>query len=232
MRIIIILFLCIFHLNSSAQQDNNMLTAAIGANLSFTDASSVPGFGLDLGWQHKAENNFGLGVELMVDRVFGGSSILIPQPAKGYDFATTSVALLPTIEYNLYLFRFKKVEAKPSIGVGLVYFSAKGSFTSPQDGVSLYKQWGEPVFYPVYENGNVVDAYGKANKMALALLPGFSLGYYITPTLKIFGRVGYFLPKTDDLDGFNIPTSANQGRDIVQVNHLGFGYQFYRKKFY
>lgn len=232
MRIIIIISLCLTNLLSFSQQDKNMLTAAVDANLSFTDASSVPGFGVAVAWQHKAESNFGLGIELTVDRVFGGSSILVPQPAKGYEFNTTVVGLLPTIDYSVYLFRFKKVEVKPSVGVGLIYFAANGTFVNPQQGVSLYQQYGEPVFYPVYENGNVVDAVGKANKVALALLPGFSLAYYITPQFKIFGRVGYLMAQTDDIDAYNLPVAANQGRDIIQVNHLGFGYQLYRKKFY
>ncbi len=210
-----------------------MLTGAIGANLSFTDASSAPGYGLLFGWQHKAESNLGLGAELMVDRVFGGQSVFLPQPSKGYSFATTVVSLLPTVDYSFYLLRFDKLEVKPSVGVGLLFSSAKGSFSLPQEGVTMYNQWGEPLFYPVRNsNGGVIDAYAKANTVALAILPGFSLAYYVSPRLKIFGRVGYLMAKTDDLDAFNLPAAANTGRDIVQVNHLGFGYQLYRKKFY
>ena len=210
-----------------------MLTSAIGANLSFTDASSAPGYGLLFGWQHKAESNLGLGAEFMVDRVFGGESVFLPQPSKGYSFSTTVISLLPTIDYSFYLLRFDKLEVKPSIGVGMLFSSANGTFSQAPEAVSMYQQWGEPIFYPVRDgSGVVVDAYSKANTLALALLPGFSLAYYINPRLKIFGRVGYLMPRTDDLDAFNLPSSANKGRDIVQVNHLGFGYQLYRKKFY
>jgi len=233
MRFIILIFLFVIGNLVHAQQDKNMLLGAIGANLSFTDASSAPGYGLLCGWQHKAESNLGLGAELMVDRVFGGASVFLPQPAKGYSFATTVVSLLPTVDYSLYLLRFNQLEVKPSVGVGLLFSSAKGTFSLPPEAISMYKQWGEPYFYPVYNsNGQIVDAVGKANTVALAILPGFSLAYYVTPQLKIFGRVGYLMAQTDDLDAFNLPAAANKGRDIVQVNHLGFGYQLYRKKFY
>ena len=137
------------------------------------------------------------------------------------------------------------VEENPTSTVALVaghntlgsIAALKNKNLSPKVMAEIKEKYSASRYQPIDaitldENGNVVDAVGKANKVALALLPGFSLAYYITPQFKIFGRVGYLMAQTDDIDAFNLPVAANQGRDIIQVNHLGFGYQLYRKKFY
>lgn len=232
MRLLVV-FLSVFTFFSVyAQQAKVMIGGVAGFSLSYTDALTAPGYGIagfvdcDLG------KGFNLGGLLQIDRVLGGPNSLTTGSGKDYYFQSTLINVIPHIDYSLYLLPFDKLELRASLGIGGSLAISKGSFQNPNNGVNQYEVWGEPYFYPVFEDGQMVNSETEKVSAFLVINPAFSIGYFVKHNVKIFIRTGYILAQSDDLDAFNLPTAANQSKDIYQLNQFGIGYLIYKKRFY
>ena len=208
-----------------------MVSGAAGFSVSFTDALSAPGYGLNAGFDRSINKNVNFGASLYADRVFGGPTALTVNPSKDYQYSGTIISVIPHIDLNLNALH-DKLEFKVRLAFGIGQSWANGDFQNPQSGVSLYKTWGEPYFIPVYTNGMLSGARTESQTTFGVFAPSASVGYFVKHNIKIFARVGYLVAMSDDVDGLNLPTSSNSNDDIFQVNHFGVGYLLYKKRFY
>ncbi|MDB9881842.1 hypothetical protein OAD66_01770 [Bacteroidia bacterium] len=229
MRIITIVILAILTQSSWAQHNKNSYQIAAGMPLSFTDAPTAAGFGASFGLHYTAKSDAGFGVEVDFDRVFGGSKSLTA--TKDYYFSSFVGSVIPSVDYTFSMFREKKLQIIPGLGVGFVAYSTKGAFYNPNSGIVLYKTYGRPHFETVFDNGgNIVEIVTKKSGVTIAASPTITLAYKVKYNVKFFARFGYLLTNTDDLDAFNIATSGNQNKDILQVNHVGLNYLMYKRR--
>ncbi len=229
MRIIIIVIVTILTQTSWAQHNKNSYQISVGMPLSFTDALTSAGFGASFGWHYTAKSEAGFGVEIDFDRVFGGSQSL--KAVKDYYFSSFVGSVIPSVDYTFSMFREKKLQLMPGLGVGLVAYSTKGAFHNPNSGIALYQTYGRPHFEPVFDKaGNIVEVVTKKSGLTIAALPTITLAYKVKYNVKLYARFGYLLTNTDDLDAFNIATSGNQNKDILQVNHVGLNYLMYKRR--
>ena len=113
----------------------------------------------------------------------------------------------------------------------MIGFITKGGFYDANNAVKLYREWGEPYFILDFnKQGVVIDATSKQIDLAFAVIPTFIVAYKLKYNLRVYIKTGYQFTTTDDLDAFNLPTSGNEGKDIIQTNYIGVSYLLYRRR--
>jgi hypothetical protein len=232
MRLLVVFLSVFVFYTGKAQQAKVMVGGAASFSLSYTDAVTAPGYGIAGFVDRDLGKGFNVGALVQIDRVFGGPNVLTLNFVKDYNFRSTIAAVVPHIDYSLYLLPFDKLELRASLGVGGAIASTRGTFQNPSNGVRQYESWGEPMFYPIYEDGQIVNARTQKTSGFLLVNPAISVGYFVKHNVKVFVRSSYMLAQSDDLDAFNLPSPANQSKDIYQLNQFGIGYVIYKKRFF
>lgn len=229
MRVILAVLYVVIGVVCRAQHNKNAFNAAVSMPLSFTDAPTAVGYGINGGWHFTTKSNLGFGAELDLAVFRGGNESL--NDGKGYCFKTHQATLTPYVDYTIGLFARKKIELIPAIGGGVMGYDVKGGFYNSEAGLEIYRNWGRPYFVPTFNSeGEAVDATTQGSGVAFALMPTMAIAYRVDHHTKIYVKTGYQFLNSDDIDGFNLPTVGNQGKDIIQVNYVGVSYLLYRRK--
>lgn len=229
MRVILAILYVGIGLVGHAQHNRNAFNVGISLPLSFTDAPTAVGYGINGGWHFTTKSKFGFGAELNLAVLRGGNESL--NDGTGYFFKSHLASLIPYADYTIGLFAKKKLELIPALGGGVMGYDVKGGFYSPDAGLEIYNRWGRPYFIPTFNSeGSAIDATTQGSGIVLAFVPTMTLAYKIDHHTKIYAKTGYQFLNSDDIDGFNLPTAGNQGKDIIQVNYIGISYLLYKRK--